>query len=122
MICECGNKKGFDDIRGTLFFDIARIVNYHRPKILFLENVKNFAKHDNGKTLKVVLKTLQEMNYTVHYKVLNTSRFGLPQNRERIYIIAFNNKYFDNTSFDFPLINIISSLSEIRLYSYLSKL
>ena len=108
-----GKQKGFEDTRGTLFFDIARIVNYHRPKIVFLENVKNFAKHDNGKTLKVVLNTLNEMNYSVHYKVLNTSRFGLPQNRERIYIIAFNNKYFDNTSFDFPLINIISSLSEI---------
>jgi len=108
-----GKQKGFEDTRGTLFFDIARIVNYHRPKILFLENVKNFAKHDSGKTLKVVLNTLNEMNYTVHYKVLNTSKFGLPQNRERIYIIAFNNNHFETTDFDFPSINIISSLSEI---------
>ena len=108
-----GKQKGFEDTRGTLFFDIARIVNYHRPKILFLENVKNFAKHDNGKTLKVVLNTLNEMNYTVHYKVLNTSKFGLPQNRERIYIIAFNNDNFEITDFDFPSINLISSLSEI---------
>ena len=108
-----GKQKGFEDTRGTLFFDIARIVNYHSPKILFLENVKNFAKHDNGKTLKTVLNTLNEMNYSVHYKVLNTSRFGLPQNRERIYIIAFNNKHFDNSNFDFPSLNIISSLSEI---------
>ncbi len=108
-----GKQKGFEDTRGTLFFDIARIVNYHRPKILFLENVKNFAKHDNGKTLKVVLKTLQEMNYTVHYKVLNTSKFGLPQNRERIYIIAFNNDNFSNINFEFPTLDLISSLSEI---------
>ncbi|MEA3450533.1 MAG: DNA cytosine methyltransferase [Bacteroidota bacterium] len=108
-----GKQKGFEDTRGTLFFDIARIINYHRPKILFLENVKNFAKHDNGKTLKIVLKTLNEMDYSVHYKVLNTSRFGLPQNRERIYIIAFNKKHFDNTSFEFPLLNLISSLSEV---------
>ena len=77
-----GKQKGFEDTRGTLFFDIVRIVNYHRPKILFSEKVKNFVKHDKGKTLKVVLKTLCEMNYTVHYKVLNTSRFGLPQNRK----------------------------------------
>jgi len=108
-----GKQKGFEDTRGTLFFDIARIVNHHRPKILFLENVKNFAKHDNGKTLKIVENILNEMNHSVYYKVLNTSRFGLPQNRERIYIIAFNNDNFDNTDFNFPSLNIISSLTEI---------
>ncbi len=108
-----GKQKGFEDTRGTLFFDIARIVNYHKPKILFLENVKNFAKHDNGKTLKVVLETLRKMNYTVHYKVLNTSKFGLPQNRERIYIIAFNNLEFDEINFMFPIQNLISSLTDI---------
>lgn len=108
-----GKQKGFEDTRGTLFFDIARIVNYHKPKILFLENVKNFAKHDSNKTLKVVQETLQKMNYTVHYKVLNTSNFGLPQNRERIYIIAFNNFYFNKTTFVFPAKNLISSLTDI---------
>lgn len=108
-----GKQKGFDDTRGTLFFDIARIVNHHKPKILFLENVKNFARHDDGKTLKVVLKTLQKMNYTIHYKVLNTSSFGLPQNRERIYIIAFNNNEFSNISFNFPKVNHISCLADI---------
>ncbi len=108
-----GKQKGFEDTRGTLFFDIARIVNYHKPKILFLENVKNFARHDTGNTLKIVLETLQKMNYTVHYKVLNTSHFGLPQNRERIYIIAFNNIEFNNTDFKFPSENIISSLTDI---------
>jgi len=59
-----GKQKGFEDTRGTLFFDIARIVNYHKPKILFLENVKNFARHDNGKTLEIVLNTLNEMNFS----------------------------------------------------------
>ncbi|NOZ47980.1 MAG: DNA cytosine methyltransferase [Chlorobi bacterium] len=108
-----GKQKGFEDTRGTLFFDIARIVNYHKPKILFLENVKNFARHDNGKTLKVVLNTLNEMNYNVHFKVLNTSKFGLPQNRERIYIIAFNNNFYKNTEFNFPVSNEISSLNDI---------
>lgn len=108
-----GKQKGFEDTRGTLFFDIARIVNYHRPKILFLENVKNFAKHDSGKTLEVVQKTLEKMNYSVYYKVLNTSNFGLPQNRERIYIIAFNNLVFENVNFRFPSNNLISSLIDI---------
>jgi len=108
-----GKQKGFEDTRGTLFFDIARIVNYHKPKILFLENVKNFARHDNGKTLKIVLNTLNEMNYNVHFKVLNTSKFGLPQNRERIYIIAFNNNFYRNTEFNFPVSSKISSLNDI---------
>jgi len=108
-----GKQKGFEDTRGTLFFDITRIVNHHKPKILFLENVKNFAKHDNGNTLKIVLNTLKKMNYTVHYKVLNTSHFGLPKNRERIYIIAFNNSDFDSVSFNFPKEYRISSLDDI---------
>ncbi len=108
-----GKQKGFEDTRGTLFFDIARIVNYHKPKILFLENVKNFARHDDGKTLSTVIETLKKLNYTVHYKVLNTSNFGLPQNRERIYIIGFNNDNFENTNFSFPTENLVSSLSDI---------
>lgn len=108
-----GKQKGFEDTRGTLFFDIARIVNYHRPKILFLENVKNFVKHDKGKTLETVVKTLENMNYTVFYKVLNTSSFGLPQNRERVYIVAFNNSYFNYVKFKFTNPNIITSLEDI---------
>ena len=108
-----GKQKGFEDTRGTLFFDIARIANYHRPKVLFLEKVKNLVKHDSGNTLKIILETLQKMNYTVHYKVLSTSHFGLPQNRERVYIIAFNNLEFNNINFKFPSLNLISSLSDI---------
>jgi len=108
-----GKQKGFEDTRGTLFFDIARIVNYHKPKILFLENVKNLTRHDKGKTLKVILNTLNKMNYNVHFKVLNTSKFGLPQNRERIYIVAFNKDFYKNSEFNFPVSSIISSLNEI---------
>ena len=100
-----GKQKGFKDTRGTLFFDIARIVAFHKPRILFLENVKNFTKHDNGNTLKIVIDTLTGLDYTVQYKVLNTSNFGLPQNRERVYIIAFHNSYANQT-FDFPSPNI----------------
>ena len=96
-----GKQKGFEDIRGTLFFDIARIVEFHKPKVLFLENVKNLSQHDSGKTLKVINKTLKDLNYSVFHKVLNASNFGLPQNRERIYIVAFRNDIKSN-KFNFP--------------------
>jgi len=85
-----GRREGFDDTRGTLFFEIAEIVKKHRPKVVFLENVKNLISHDKGKTLSVILNMLgNELNYQVSYQVLNASHFGLPQNRERIYIIGF---------------------------------
>lgn len=96
-----GKQKGFEDTRGTLFFDIARIVNQHRPKVLFLENVKNLAKHNDGNTLKIILKTLDELGYDVFSKVLNTSNFGLPQNRQRLYIVAFQ-KSLNSNAFQFP--------------------
>jgi DNA (cytosine-5)-methyltransferase 1 len=96
-----GKQKGFDDIRGTLFFDIARIVEYHKPKILFLENVKNLSQHDEGRTLKTILTTLANLGYKTHYKVLNASNFGLPQNRERVYIVSFRND-IKSDNFKFP--------------------
>lgn len=96
-----GKQQGFEDTRGTLFFDIARIANYHKPKILFLENVKNLAKHDKGKTLKIIISTLDSIGYNIYYEVLNTSNYGLPQNRERIYIVAFR-KDLDSSHFRFP--------------------
>jgi len=107
-----GKQKGFEDTSGTLFFDIARIVNFHKPKILFLENVKNFTRHDNGKTLQTVVETLTNLDYTVQYKILNTSNFGLPQNRERVYIVAFHNSYAIKT-INFPSPNLISKLEDI---------
>ena len=96
-----GKQLGFDDARGTLFFDIARIINYHHPEILFLENVKNFERHDEGKTLKKVIEILKLINYDVHYKVLNACFFGIPQKRERIFILAFR-KDLNIKKFDFP--------------------
>lgn len=81
-----GKRLGFEDIRGTLFFEVARIIKYHKPKIVFLENVKGFVNHDNGNTFKVVKETLQDLGYKVYAKVLNAKDFGIPQNRERIYI------------------------------------
>jgi len=96
-----GKRKGFDDTRGTLFFDIARIVNHHKPKVLFLENVKNLAKHDEGRTLTTIISTLEELEYKVFNKVFNASNFGLPQNRERVYIVAFR-KNINSKDFKFP--------------------
>ena len=96
-----GKQNGFSDTRGTLFFDIVRIVKYHKPKVLFLENVKNLTKHDGGNTLRVILKTLDEIGYNVFYDVLTASNYGVPQARERIYLIGFR-KDLGITNFQFP--------------------
>jgi DNA (cytosine-5)-methyltransferase 1 len=93
-----GKRLGFEDTRGTLFFDVARIATYHKPKVIFLENVKGFVNHDKGNTFKVVKQTLEDMGYRVFTKVLNAKDFGIPQNRERIYIVAF----LDDVDFKFP--------------------
>lgn len=96
-----GNQLGFKDTRGTLFFDVIRIARHHKPKMLLLENVRNFAKHDDGKTLKVVIKTLEDSGYNVFHRVLNASNFGVPQKRERIYIVALRSD-LNVTNFTFP--------------------
>lgn len=83
-----GNRNGFDDARGTLFFEIARIARDKRPKILFLENVKGLLNHDKGRTFAVILLTLDELGYDVEWQVLNSKDFGVPQNRERVFIIG----------------------------------
>lgn len=96
-----GKQRGFEDSRGTLFFDVARIVKEKKPKIVFMENVKNFATHDGGKTLSVVKSTMEELGYTFYQKVLNSVTYGMPQKRERIYMICFRNDLDINT-FKFP--------------------
>ena len=96
-----GQKKGFEDARGTLFFDVARIIKRHNPKVVFCENVKNLVNHDRGRTFKVIKEILEELGYVVFYKVLNSKNFGVPQNRERIYIVAFQKDIAPNT-FEFP--------------------
>ena len=95
---NAGLKKGFEDSRWTLFFDIARILNYHKPRVVFLENVKGFKSHDKGKTFKAVKKTLEDMGYKIYAQVLNAKKFWVPQNRERIYIVGF----LDEVDFIFP--------------------
>ena len=83
--------QGFEDqTRGTLFFDICRIVAYHRPKMIFLENVKGLVSHKNGGTLNTILLNLKNLGYYAHWAVLSSLDFGLPQNRERWYCVAFD--------------------------------
>lgn len=93
-----GKQRGFNDARGTLFFDIARIAKYHQPEVLFLENVKNLERHYHGNTLKIILRILDEIGYDSYYDILTASNYGVPQARERIYIVAFRKdlgvKYF----------------------------
>jgi len=84
-----GAGKGFDDTRGTLFFDVARILKEKRPRAFVLENVKQLRGHDHGRTLETILKTLDELDYWVDYRVLNALDYGLPQKRERILIVGF---------------------------------
>ena len=83
-----GKRRGFDDTRGTLFFDIARILKEKRPRNFILENVKGLLSHDNGNTFKTIISTLAELGYCVEWQVLNSKNFGVPQNRERVFIIG----------------------------------
>ncbi|WP_050258452.1 DNA cytosine methyltransferase [Streptococcus pneumoniae] len=83
-----GNRRGFEDTRGTLFFEIARFASILRPKYLFLENVKGLLNHENGVTFETIISTLDELGYNVEWQVLNSKNFGVPQNRERVFIIG----------------------------------
>lgn len=102
---NAGLKRGFEDTRGTLFFNIANILKEKRPKAFMLENVKNLTTHDKGNTFKVIMSILKELNYYVpEPKVLNAYHFGSPQNRERIIIVGFNKDYLPESfsEFEFP--------------------
>ncbi len=102
---QAGLKKGFADTRGTLFFEIERILKEKKPKAFLLENVKQLRGHDRGRTLQVILSHLDALNYYVKYDVLRAGDFGVPQNRERIYIVGLNKDYFDipeDYDFAFP--------------------
>ncbi len=99
-----GYQKGFQETRGTLFFDIADIAKKHQPRVIFLENVKNLLTHDKGNTFQVIKNTLKELGYAVYFKVLNSmTHANVPQNRERIFIVAFNEALIPNhAEFQFP--------------------
>lgn len=101
-----GKRMGFQDLykgqsRGILFMDVVRICEYHKPKVIFCENVKNLVNHDRGHTFKVIKEAFETIGYTVYHKVLNSKDFGVPQNRERIYMVAFRND-LGVEGFEFP--------------------
>jgi DNA (cytosine-5)-methyltransferase 1 len=83
-----GRRMGFDDTRGTLFFDLARILKAKQPRLFVFENVKGLLSHDNGKTFSTIISTLDELGYDLQWQVLNSKDFGVPQNRERVFIIG----------------------------------
>lgn len=93
-----GLKKGFNDTRANSFFKILEIIRHHKPKIIFLENVKGLTFHNHGESFKLIIESLKDQGYYIYYKILNAKDFGLPQNRERIYIVGF----LDNLEFEFP--------------------
>lgn len=109
---QAGYKLGFEDTRGTLFFNVADIIRIKKPKAVFLENVRGLLKHDNGKTFNVIENTLHELGYSVNYKVIKASDFGLPQHRPRIFIICFRNDL--NDTFSFPdAIPLVMTMSDV---------
>ena len=100
---QAGFKKGFEDTRGTLFFDIARIIKAKQPKAFFLENVAHLLKHDNGNTFNVIKQTLLDLGYSFYYKIIKASDFGLPQNRARLFMVGFKNDKLQNFEFPKPI-------------------
>jgi DNA (cytosine-5)-methyltransferase 1 len=100
---HAGLKRGFEDTRGTLFFDVARIIDYRKPSMVLLENVKGFTTHDKGRTMAIVKETLEDLGYNVFHKVLNARDFGVPQNRERVFIVAINKKKLGSIGFEYPI-------------------
>lgn len=96
-----GKRMGFNDSRGTMFFEVARIIKHHKPKIAFLENVSGIVSHDSGRTIKVITNTLEELGYVVNTKVMNAKDYGIPQNRNRWYCVAIRKDIY-NKKFEFP--------------------
>ena len=114
---QCGQHKGFDDKRGTLFFNIMKFVEYHKPSIIILENVQGLITHDDGKTFDRIKSDIQAVNYSVTYKVIKCSDYGLPQMRKRLIIVALRNNAeivnHINKILDFEEYKRDSTLSEL---------
>lgn len=118
-----GKQKGFyDETRGTLFFDICRILEEKKPKAFILENVKNLSTHDKGRTLSIMLDSLGKLGYTVNYKVLNAKNFGVPQNRERVILVGNRlGKFYDFDAVkETPVLSMQSFLDTEGNFEYLS--
>jgi len=105
---QCGKHKGFDDKRGTLFFNIMKFVDYHKPKVIILENVTGLLKHDDGKTFAKIKCDIEASNYAITYKVIKCSDYGLPQMRKRLIVIGVRN--------DIELVNHIDKLLDFSEY------
>lgn len=97
-----GKQKGINDPRGRLFYEIIRIADYHKPIVLLLENVRNILSIDNGNTIKTIEKKLDEIGYTLEKHVLNSSFFGVPQSRERVYFVGILKKYAKEVRYNAP--------------------
>lgn len=109
---QAGLHKGFEDTRGTLFFNIANIIKIKQPKAFFLENVRGLLTHDNGKTFEVIKNTIEELGYSLNYKIIKASDFNCPQNRPRLFMIGFKKDL--NISFDFPqAIPLTKTMSDV---------
>lgn len=108
----CGKKLGFEDTRGTLFFEICQILKKHKPQCCILENVQHLTKHDKGRTFQVIISSLIELGYNVSYKILNAKDFGLPQFRARIFIVGTRNGIFD--------FNKIKTSSMVKLEDFIT--
>lgn len=107
-----GKKEGFNDTRGTLFFDVARIIKDKQPDAFFLENVRGLLRHDNGRTFNTISKVITEdLGYSLHYKVVRASDFGLPQHRPRLFLVGFKDP---STPFEFPdPIPLVLTMSDV---------
>lgn len=118
----CGKKKGFEDTRGTLFFDVCQILDKHKPRICFLENVQHLTKHDHGNTFRVIIESLINLGYNVSNRILNSKDFGLPQFRERIFIVGSRSDLFCfNAIKKSPMVSMESFLDTDGDFEYLEK-
>lgn len=109
-----GKRRGFEDTKGTLFFEIARIVKAKRPKMLFLENVKGLLNHDEGRTFGTILDTLGDLGYDVEWECINSKNYGVPQSRDRVFIIGHLRGFCPRGSTIFPIREIPSICSKSR--------
>ena len=114
---QCGHRKGFDDTRGSLFFNIMKFVEYHKPKIIILENVQGLLNHDGGETFERIKHNIESLNYTITYKVIKCSDYGLPQMRRRLFIVGIRDdadfvKHIDKL-LDFDVYRKETTLTEL---------
>jgi len=110
-----GKMKGFEDTRGTLFFDVARILNEKKPKAFILENVKQLVGHDKGNTLKAIMQTLKDLGYYIQHSVLNALDYGLPQKRERVFIIGHREPIYYSYPQPFRPFKPLSEILETKI-------